>query len=251
MTQPDGDADRPRQPPGTCPPGAAAFVVLAGGSGLRLGGPTNKAYLPLAGRPVVSWSLSWAADVPEVGPVVLVIRAEDAAPARAAVAASGAGERVEVVVGGETRTGSELAALDHLEDRIGSGDLQVVVLHDAARPLAGSRLLRTAIRTAAARGGAVPVIPVPGVWPARDGRVFPPRPGEELHGVQTPQAFRARPLLEAYAAVRGAGAELTDTAGALERFGDCPVVAIPGSADNLKVTYVQDLTRAEDLINAR
>src|SRR5689334_2010357 len=99
---------------GVCRPGGAAFVVLAGGSGTRVGSTQNKVYLPLAGRPVISWSLSWAAEVSEIGRVVLVIRKQDEQPAAEAVEAAGLTGGVEVIVGGVTRHQSEQAALDHL-----------------------------------------------------------------------------------------------------------------------------------------
>jgi 2-C-methyl-D-erythritol 4-phosphate cytidylyltransferase len=235
--------------------GRAAFVVLAGGSGTRVGGELNKVYLPLAGRPVIAWSLAWAREVPEVGPVVLVIRPEDAAHAAHAVEAAGleaAGlGSVAVVTGGSTRHRSEQAALDHLTPAIEAGELDVVVIHDGARPLAGARLLRTVIRTAAEHGGAVPTIPETTAWPLADGALHPPAAGISLHRVQTPQAFRAKALLDAYAEAARTGIEGTDTAAAFEEVAGIDVIAVPGSPDNLKVTFAPDLLRADALLGSR
>jgi 2-C-methyl-D-erythritol 4-phosphate cytidylyltransferase len=228
--------------------------VLAGGNGTRVGAGRNKVYLPLAGRPVISWSLAWAAQVPEVGRVVLVTRPEDAEQATDAVAAAGLGEGVvEVVPGGTTRHRSEQAALDHLACDICAGSIEVVAIHDGARPLAGAALLREVIQAAATHGGAVPTLPEERAWQVdAAGRLRPPIAGQSpaaLHRVQTPQAFRAAPLLDAYAAALRDGIEGTDTSAALESRPGVRVVSVPGRPENLKVTFAQDLARAEQLLS--
>lgn len=238
-----------REHEGGCRPGAAAFVVLAGGSGTRVGSDRNKVYLPVAGKPVISWSLGWAAEVPEVGRVVLVIRPQDEDLAAEAVAAADLTDTVEIVLGGVTRHQSEQAALNHLSWPICAGSIDVVAIHDGARPLAGSGLLRQVIQVAAAHGGAVPTLGEPDAWSVDPGgRLVPPDPGHQLHRVQTPQAFRAAPLLDAYAAALRDGVEGTDTSAALEGRSGVRVVAVPGHADNLKVTFADDLHRAQQLL---
>lgn len=235
---------------GTCRPGGAAFVILAGGSGSRVGAEQNKVYLPLAGRPVLSWSLAWATEVLEIGPIVLVIRPQDEQQAAEAVAAAGLTGAVRFVPGGSTRHRSEQAALDQLAEPIRAGSVQIVVIHDGARPLAGPPLLREVIRVAAADGGAVPSLPEQTAWPIdATGRLRPPELDHTLHRVQTPQAFRAAVLLEAYAAALRSGSEGTDTSAALEGLPGLQVTSVPGHPENLKVTYVEDLLRAEALLN--
>ena len=231
----------------------AALVVLAGGSGSRFGHERNKVYLPLAGRPVISWSLRLALEVDAFGPVVLVIRPDDGEAAAAAVAAADLDRPVEIVAGGTTRHGSELAALDALAGRVAAGDVDVVAVHDGARPLAGADLTRRVVLAARDRGGAVPTVPVAAVW-RRDsfGGLVRPEGGTGLHRVQTPQAFRAGPLLAAYERSRVAGFEGTDTAATLEQFAPgLEVVAVPGDAANLKVTFGGDLEAAERLLAGR
>jgi 2-C-methyl-D-erythritol 4-phosphate cytidylyltransferase len=235
-----------------CRPAAAAFVVLAAGSGTRLGGGVNKVYLSLDGKPVIAWSLEWAARVPEIGRIVMVIRPEDERLAAQAIAAAGLDREVELVYGGVTRHGSEQAALDHLSWPIAAGTIDVVAIHDGARPLAGARLLREVIIAAAAHGGAVPAIPEDHAWRVDpDGTLQPGAKGMHMHRVQTPQAFRARPLFEAYATALKQGTEGTDTAATLEGRDDVTVVAIPGIPHNLKVTYAQDLVRAHELLRSK
>jgi len=236
--------------------GAAAFVVLAGGSGTRVGAGRNKVYLPVAGRPVISWSLAWATEVAEVGRVVLVIRPEDDEAAAEAVAAAGLTGRAEVVTGGRTRHRSEQAALDHLAEPIRAGAIEVVVIHDGARPLAGPDLLRQVIQAAAAHGGAVPTLLEERAWTVdAAGRLEPPRTGQARHRVQTPQAFRAAALLDAYAAALRNGTEGTDTSAAFEGQAGVDagvnVVSVPGHSDNLKVTFAEDLLQVTKLLTAQ
>jgi 2-C-methyl-D-erythritol 4-phosphate cytidylyltransferase len=234
------------------PRGTAAAVVLAGGSGTRVGGGLNKVYLPLAGRRVVSWSFTWAGQVNEIGRFVLVVRPEDADLARQTLRREAAQLRVDIVVGGGTRHESEEAALEHLAPSIGAGDVDVVAIHDGARPLAGPALWRSVVRTATDVGGAVPALPAIGVLPVGDDGHPVPSQGQDvgLTRVQTPQAFRAKDLLAAYAAAHAAGYQGTDTACSAEAYSDLVVQVVAGSRTNLKVTYPHDLFLAERLLAA-
>lgn len=248
----DGESDT------TCTdaPVRAAFVVLAGGSGSRVGAELNKVYLPLAGRRVISWSFVWARQVPCVVRFVLVVRRQDADLARAVLAAEVPGLAVDVVPGGRTRHDSEQAALDLLAPSVTSGELDVVALHDGARPLAGPRLVEAVVTAAATAGGAVPTLPAEDLLTV-DGDGHPaasalPGPGRgRLERVQTPQAFRAADLLAAYAAAAADGYQGTDTASSLEAYSRVAVRTVPGSRRNLKVTYPHDLLLAEHLLAAQ
>ncbi|GAA1290851.1 IspD/TarI family cytidylyltransferase [Pseudonocardia aurantiaca] len=224
---------------------AAAAVVLAGGSGTRVGAGRNKVYLPLGGRPVLAWSLATFAGMPEVGTVVLVVRAEDREPAAELLAEHGPG--VAVVTGGSTRQESELAALRHLAPRIADGSIDVVLLHDGARPLASRTLAEEVLRVARADGGAVPGLrrhDLAGAGPDADTLAGPAPEG--LVAVQTPQGFRAGPLLAAYEEAARHGFAGTDTASCLERFAPgVPIRWVPGEERNFKITYAHDLVAAE------
>jgi 2-C-methyl-D-erythritol 4-phosphate cytidylyltransferase len=240
-------------PPASTPPTPrrAAFVVLAGGSGTRLGAGTNKVYLPLAGRRVVSWSFVWASQVPEIGQFVLVVRPEDVELARETLARDVPELTVDVVTGGATRHASEQAGLDHLRHLVDAGVVDVVAVHDGARPLARPALVRSVVTTAARVGGALPALPAGPVVPVDANGV--PGPAGDGHGpglarVQTPQAFRAAPLVAAYRAASAAGYEGTDTASSVEAFSDLTVQVVAGSRHNLKVTYPGDLPLAERLL---
>jgi 2-C-methyl-D-erythritol 4-phosphate cytidylyltransferase len=164
-----------------------------------------------------------------------------------AVAASVPGlPRVVVVTGGSTRQASVRAALDSAVS-----DAEVVVCHDAARPLARAALFESVLTALVAADGAVPVLPVADtVKRVRDGVVQDTIPRDELRLAQTPQAFRAGPLRAAHRLAEEAGTEGTDDATLLEQAG-YRVVAVPGDPDNLKVTVPDDLGRAEAILGDR
>jgi len=233
--------------------GDAVGVVLAAGMGARVGADGNKAYLPLDGRSMLVWSLDTLARMPEVTRTVLVYRQGEADLARAAVRreldARLDGDAVELVEGGPTRHSSELNALRHLSADIDSGAVDVVVMHDAARPLADAGMFATAIALARRFGGALPAVPVDGLAHVTE-RGVESAPGA-LVRVQTPQAFRARELLGAYLRAEEDGFEGTDTSSCVQHYTGVEVRTFPGSPANLKVTYPDDVAIAHRLLIAQ
>jgi 2-C-methyl-D-erythritol 4-phosphate cytidylyltransferase len=233
-----------------------AFVVLAGGSGSRLGAEVNKVYLPLAGRRVISWSFEWARQLEQIVRFVLVVRAQDADLAHRTIEREVPGLTVDVVCGGSTRHDSERAALDHLAAWIARGDVAAVAVHDGARPLAGPSLVGTVLTAAAAVGGAVPALPAEGLLAVdAEGHPLPDGAGRQGAGrglarVQTPQAFRAADLVAAYAAAARDGYQGTDTASSIQAYSPLAVRVVAGSRRNLKITYPHDLVLAERLLAA-
>jgi 2-C-methyl-D-erythritol 4-phosphate cytidylyltransferase len=221
----------------------AAAVVLAGGSGTRLGAEGNKVYLPLAGRPLLAWSLGAFAEAPGVGRLVLVTRPADRSLAAEAVRATNA--RVDVVDGGTTRHDSEWAALRLLAPAIRAGELDVVAIHDGARPVVSQRLIADAVAAAREHGAAIPGVPLTDVAD----RDLTPVAGI-LTRVQTPQAFRADLLLAAYEQADAECFTGTDTAACVERYAGVPVHCIRGDPRNVKVTYRADLALAEHLLSS-
>jgi 2-C-methyl-D-erythritol 4-phosphate cytidylyltransferase len=225
----------------------AAAVVLAGGSGTRIGAGSNKVYLPVAGRPIVSWSLRAFAAVPGVSRLVLVIRPADRALAEAAAADVDA--EVELVLGGVARHDSEHQALAHLAPAILADEVDVVAIHDGARPVIDPGLVAEVLAAAEHHGGAIPGLPLDDV--ARDDPEHGlTAVGGALVRVQTPQAFRAAPLLAAYRRAARDGFTGTDTAACIEAYAGVPVHCVPGDPRNIKVTYPADLAVAERLLSA-
>jgi 2-C-methyl-D-erythritol 4-phosphate cytidylyltransferase len=222
----------------------AAVVVLAAGAGSRVGAEVNKVLLPLGDIPVVARSVMTARAVEGVRRVVLVVRDGEQEAVRAAVEPSLDDEQPQVamVTGGATRHASEWEALSLLADQIEAGEIDVVAMHDAARPLATQDLYDRVLAAAAEHGGAIPVAPLDHLVDL-DGDALP----ERLVGVQTPQAFRAADLLAAHRAARADGFEATDTAGCLAAYADVAVVAVESDAGNLKLTVADDFLVAEAL----
>jgi 2-C-methyl-D-erythritol 4-phosphate cytidylyltransferase len=225
----------------------AAVVVVAAGSGTRLGGDVNKVLMPLVGVPVVAWSVRTALALPDVRRVVVVHRADEReAVAEALAPHLGEGE-VLLVPGGATRHDSEWRALVALADEIDAGTVTVVAVHDAARPLADGVLFERTLAAAREHGGALPVVALLGVV-RRDGVALDATP---LAVVQTPQVFRAGDLLAAYRAADRDGFTGTDTASCVERYAAVRIAAVPSGPANLKITFPEDLAVAERLTGPR
>ena len=230
-----------------------AVVVLAGGSGLRVGGDRNKAYLPLAGRTAVGISLrTMAVATPGLLRLVLVVRADDVDLAETTLAEEFPHPPVpvELVTGGASRHGSEERALHHLEPAIRAGELDLVLIHDAARPLCSPALVSTLVDAAAAGGGAVPGLAVDDLAAVADDGSLVPLVGRHVR-IQTPQVFAAKPLLAAYHRAAETGFEGTDTAACLERFSTLKVTYVPGEEQNFKITYPHDVALADELVRRR
>lgn len=225
---------------------SVALVLLAAGSGSRVGAATNKVLLLLGETTALGRSLTSALDVPDVHRIVLVVRDGDQ-EAVAALAVPLLGDReVAVVAGGATRHASEMAALGVLRGDIEAGVVDVVAIHDTARPMAPPDLYAATIAAAREHGGAIPVVPLTGLLTRGLG---PAADGQPLVGVQTPQSFRAADLLAAYDRAVDEGFDGTDTAACLEAYAaGVRVAAVAGSSLNLKVTFVEDLRAAAALL---
>jgi 2-C-methyl-D-erythritol 4-phosphate cytidylyltransferase len=226
----------------------AVGVVLAAGTGSRIGADANKAYLPLAGRSMVTWSLDAIARVREIARTVLVVRHGERQQAERTLERELPAATVELVEGGDSRHASEFNVLRYLAADIESGAIDVVLIHDGARPLAGPAMMRAAVSVAREFGGAVPALAAHDIVRVDPTGAISPRPEGPIVRVQTPQAFRALPLLRAYRAAERQGFEGTDTSACIERFTDVDVRTFQGDERNLKVTYPRDVLLAERLL---
>ena len=224
-------------------------IVVAAGSGSRLGYGCAKAWAPLGGRPLLCHALQLLHSMPEVDEIVIVLRAEDVLQYAGAI-----GERYDfpkvcaVVPGGARRQDSVRHGLASVYSRT-----QRVLVHDAARPLADAALVRRTLAALDAEGvaGAIPAMPVTDTLKRVDGeRIVGTVDRSALVHVQTPQAFAYAPLFDAHMRARDNETDATDDAALLEACGEC-VVHVRGDAANLKITYAQDLIVAEALLAAR
>jgi 2-C-methyl-D-erythritol 4-phosphate cytidylyltransferase len=215
----------------------------------------------VAGRPLVAWSLAALAQAEAVVAIVIAAppglegQAEGAAtqPSGGLVTAWVPNSTVDVVAGGETRAESVRAALERV-------DTELVVVHDAARPLVTASLIDSVVQKLSDRPDADGVIAAAAltdtVKRARDPRgsgdpiVAKTESREHLWGAQTPQAFRTEALRAAYAADPQRVGAATDEAMLIEQAGG-KVLIEPAPASNIKVTTPEDLRVAEVLLASR
>jgi 2-C-methyl-D-erythritol 4-phosphate cytidylyltransferase len=221
---------------------SAAIVILGAGSGSRVGADVNKVLLPLLDAPVLAWSVRTALAVSDVRRVMLVVRPGEETAVSEAVAPHLGDAEIGIVAGGDTRHDSEWNALRALGPEIEAGEIEVVAIHDGARPLADVALFEATIAAAREHGGAIPVVARDQLI-SRSGETLPP----ELVAVQTPQAFRAANLLAAYTQADADGFQGTDTASCLERYTELRIAAVPSTPLNLKITFPDDIPTAERL----
>jgi 2-C-methyl-D-erythritol 4-phosphate cytidylyltransferase len=218
----------------------AAAVVPAGGAGLRMGAPgIRKQYLELAGDPILLHALRPFLGHPAFEWIVVALPAEDVASPPPFLP-----PEVIVVAGGETRSDSVQAGLDAVPDAA-----DVVLIHDAARPLLPRPVLDRVLHAAASGVGAVAATPVADTVKRVDeqGAIVQTLDRRGLWHAQTPQGFPRSMLVEAYRRAAAHGLVATDDAAVVEHYGG-RVVVVEGDARNLKITRPADLVLAETIL---
>ncbi len=214
----------------------AVALIVAAGLGERLGALRPKAFVELAGQPLVQWSVDVLASMPEIERIVVALPAGIEAPAGTIG-----------VRGGAVRSASVRLALEVA----GPGDL--VLVHDAARPLLTAELVRATL-SAVQEGADAAIAATPVTDTIKqagdDGEVIQTLDRAGLWAVQTPQAFRRDALERALDVPDKVLAQATDDAWLVEHAGG-HVVVVPAPAENLKVTTALDLDLAELLLARR
>ena len=214
--------------------GGTALLLVAAGTGSRLGAETPKQFLSLAGQPVIRHAVArLAPDVDLIQPV------GDAAPIAAALAGLA---HLPVVPGGATRQDSVRAGLEALAPHAP----EVVLVHDAARPYVPAGTVAALLAALAEVPGAIPAVPVADTLKrgGPDLRIIETVPRAGLYRAQTPQAFRFALLLDLH---RAAPVGATDDAAILEAAGYA-VALVAGDEQNIKLTYKEDLVRLERVL---
>ncbi len=219
----------------------AAAIIVAGGSGSRMGRP--KQFLPLAGATVAEWSLRCFVGMPEVSAVVLVL-GEDALKEHGARLSGG---KVQVVAAGPTRMGSVRSGFAALPP-----GLDVVAVHDGARSLITPEIVRATLAEAAKSGAAVAAVPVKDTLkrvPKGGAAVSETPDRAEYWAAQTPQTYRYSVLKEALERFKD-DASATDESQLVERCGRT-VAVVPSSYENFKITTPEDMVMAEAILDSR
>jgi 2-C-methyl-D-erythritol 4-phosphate cytidylyltransferase len=213
----------------------AAAVIVAGGAGLRFGGPVRKQYLEIGGAPVLLRAIRPFLAHPRIGQVVVVIPPGDVLHAPTWLL----DVPVLIVAGGAERGDSVANGLAAVEDA------DVVLIHDGARPFVDAGTIDRVL-DGCTDGGAIAAVPVTDTIKQVDtkGAITGTPDRRTLWQAQTPQGFPLAPLLEAYRRAAEEGVSATDDAAVYERYAG-PVRVVMGSYRNLKVTRPDDLPVAE------
>ncbi|WP_022889890.1 bifunctional 2-C-methyl-D-erythritol 4-phosphate cytidylyltransferase/2-C-methyl-D-erythritol 2,4-cyclodiphosphate synthase [Agromyces italicus] len=226
---------------------AIAVIVVAAGSGSRLGHAEPKAFVPLGPDTVIATAVSGVLAMREAPHLVLVVPGErvETTRERFSADAAAAGATLDVVAGGASRQESVAAGLAVLPAAV-----ETVLVHDAARALAPALLFdEVAAAVRARRHGIVPALDIVDTVKrvGGDGQVQETVDRSTLRAVQTPQGFPRSSLDHAYATARG---DVTDDA-ALAAAAGLVVEIVPGDVRAFKITVPADLRRAEQLLAGR
>jgi 2-C-methyl-D-erythritol 4-phosphate cytidylyltransferase len=223
-----------------------SVIIVAAGSGVRLGSKAPKAFVPLGGRAMLAWSIETVARLPDASELIVAAPSGMEAAARREVTATGIAIPVKIAPGGAERQDSVRIALGLV-----SLESEIVVVHDAARPLATVELFARCIETAARQGAAIAAIPVADTLKRVEGaEILATVPRAGLWQAQTPQAFRRTLLAQAHRRGEREGLTATDDADLFERIGG-RVEVVESLKPNLKITTATDLAVAEAIIAAR
>jgi 2-C-methyl-D-erythritol 4-phosphate cytidylyltransferase len=219
-------------------------VIPAAGQARRFG-KGDKTFTVLAGRPLLEWTLTALIDSGALSQIVIVVSELNHAPVVDLITGLRASIPISTVPGGALRMDSVAAGVRSLGE-----DCELVLIHDAARPLVSIDLIRSSIDRASELGAVIPAVGVTDtIKRVQNDAVTETLDRSELVAVQTPQVFRREWLLASYTAFEQQ-AEATDEAAILEHAG-YPVHVIHGEQSNIKVTGPADAEYAEFLLCRR
>lgn len=219
-------------------------IIVAAGSGLRLGRSEPKAFVELRGFPLLYYSLRTIRGVRAVSEVIVTLPDGKESAARDVARRAGLSVPLKLTPGGAERQDSVRIAL-----ALASAESDLVVVHDAARPFAAAALFEACIEGAARSGGATAATPVADTLKeAAENLVTATHPRHGLFAAQTPQAFRRELLLAAHAAA-GQTVPATDDAFLVECLGKT-VEIVAASSLNFKITTPEDLRMARALLES-
>ena len=216
-------------------------IFPAAGQGRRMKAGKNKVLLKLALKPLLLHTLHRFSDVPEVGELIVVTGREEMGEVRSILSAAKGLKPWRLVEGGSERQYSIWNGLKTVSD-----EADIVLVHDAARPLVTKAVIERVIEGARKYGGAVAAVPEKNTVKVVDeeGFVVSTPPRDRLWAVQTPQGFRKEILVEANIRAEADGFLGTDDASLVERIG-VPIKVVEGDYSNIKITTPEDMVTAE------
>ncbi len=225
---------------------SASAIIVAAGAGRRIGGDTPKVFMPLCGRPMILRTVDRFLAARAIDEVVVVVAADHLARAQSLLESDVAlrGGAWKLQSGGSTRQESVRRGLQMI-----GADVDVIAIHDGARPFVSPALIACSVQAARASGAVVVGLPardtIKSVTADRWVESTPVR--GSLWEVQTPQVFKRAIIFAAYEWAAHAGFEATDDAMLVEKHGE-KVLVLEGERSNLKITFADDVWLAETMI---
>jgi 2-C-methyl-D-erythritol 4-phosphate cytidylyltransferase len=221
-------------------------IVVAAGQGSRMGGDRPKQFLELCGIPIIIHTLKQFEQCRAIDQIIAVVPAGEGEGLLALASKYEIKKLASVVDGGATRTESVLRGLSAVD-----AATEIVAVHDGVRPLVTSEEIERTVKAARDHGAAILVAPeTDTLKEVENGRIVGTMDRAGVRRALTPQCFRYDILRRAYEQLHEIPGEVTDDSMLVERLG-VPVVAVAGSARNIKITQPEDFVFAEGILRQR
>lgn len=211
-------------------------IIVAGGSGSRMGTEIPKQFLELCGKPVLMHTIQVFHDFDPESKIILVLPEDQQQFWKGLCLKHSFSLPHQVVLGGKTRFHSVLNGLSQITEK------GIVFIHDGVRPLVSKKTLERCLETAQKNGNAIPVLPVNESLRKQEGNLNISVDRSQYFSVQTPQTFRSEQILEAFK--QEFDPAFTDDASVAEKAG-FPIYLVEGNRENIKITTPIDLNVAE------
>ena len=221
-------------------------IIVAAGSASRMGG-VNKQLLKILDTPVIIRSIRAFSELDCIDGIVIVTKKESVLEIQKLIKEYGVQKVTDIVEGGDSRAQSVINGLTALAD-----DTDLVLIHDGARPLVTSDIIKDVKSTAELYGAATCVVPLKDTVKIIDeiGKVVSTPKRSSLAAVQTPQGFKLSKLKNAIALFSGDLSHITDDCSFLELAGE-EVYTVKGSYENIKITTKEDISLAIEILKNR
>ena len=221
-------------------------ILLAGGSSDRFNNEENKVYFPIGGKPALSWTLETLDNSDKVDSIILVVRDEDWEKTNNVIQLVNPKKLSGVTIGGNTRHESEYQGLLYLKERPDINEEDLILIHDGARPLLPGYLLDELIDVAKKYGASAPGYNSDNLMKKQEFNKEEIQ--ETIVEIQTPQIFPASELWKSYELAKLDKWQAVDTTECVSKYSELEAVVIPGDPRNMKVTFIEDIFKLEEMI---
>ena len=221
-------------------------ILLAGGSSDRFNNEENKVYFPIGGKPALSWALETLDNSDKVDSILLVVRDEDWEKTNNVIELVNPNKLSGVTIGGDTRHESEYQGLAYLKERPDVNEEDLILIHDGARPLLPNYLLDELIDVAIKYGASAPGFNSDNLMKKEEFKKEEIQ--ETIVEIQTPQIFPASELWKSYELAKLDNWQAVDTTECVSKYSELEAVVIPGDPRNMKVTFIEDIFKLEQMI---